>query len=158
MLTWPNTGADPPRQTPNLSKKNEVDVVNSAGRRIARTSRKNAADSVGRGCARWRGNAVEMIEADYRVMPVSVKRYRDGAGIAPLAAIEGLPCIQPVKLLTGKRPAEIPKDWAADAVVSRAYLPLSECIARLQQRSFPKRVGIPRGVRVLVQNGVRLTA
>ena len=142
-----------------MSQKNTVLVLNDQLRPVSRTTRKNANRYVNHGRARWHGNAVQFIENDDRVVSAAAntKRYRDGAGFAVLDAIAGLPCIQPVKLITGKRPAESPPDVPAFSLVSRRYLPIEECgVTGPAYRSFPAVEQLPKNVRVVARDGVYL--
>jgi hypothetical protein len=91
-----------------VSNKRAVRISNSCGR--GWTSRKQADRFVKKGQARWNPDGtLSFIEDDFGHISATRSAARqvftDGTGMATLAAIAGLPVIQPIKLITGHRKA-----------------------------------------------------
>jgi hypothetical protein len=61
---------------------------------------------------------------NHRCIAAAKRRPRliNGDGFASLEAIAGLPCVQPIRLLFGKRPAVPPKDYPEVVEISRRLL------------------------------------
>ena len=110
------------------SKKRAVRFLSEGGT-FGWTSRKAADKDVRRGRARWLSTGVlEYIATDRRVIAASLsavksRQYVNGDGFATFDAIAHLPCIRPIELITGKRPAHPPRDYPT-VELSRKLLPL----------------------------------
>ena len=107
---------------------------------IRYTSRRSADKDVARGVAQWQENSrtremtLIYVSTDRRVIAAAANRarhlprYQNGDGFAALEAIAGLPCIQPIKLLIGHRPASPPRDYPT-VELSRQALILPQPVA-----------------------------
>ena len=91
------------------------------------TSRNKADEMVKRDVARWKGKVCHLILNDYRAISIVATRksHSNGVGFATLQGLAGTPVVaNPIRLLTGKRPTESPRDWPDPVVISRRMLPL----------------------------------
>lgn len=88
------------------------------------TSAEQAHAYVAAGRAEWdRDGVLCFRELDHRCIAAAKSARRkllvNGDGFASLDAIAGLPCIQPQKLLAGRRPSSPPVDYPDPVEISR---------------------------------------
>ena len=94
---------------------------------IGTTSAEQAHSYVEEGRAIWDADGLLVFLAlDRRCIAAarsaSRQHFVNGDGFASIEAIAGLPCIQPQKLLFGRRPSEPPLDYPDPVVISRRRL------------------------------------
>lgn len=90
-----------------MSQKLKIKIVNNE-QGAGWTSARQAERYIRRGIARPMGmirgfHAIEFIQDDHRVISARTKVFSDGAFMATLKMIQGLPVVNPVKLIRGRR-------------------------------------------------------
>jgi len=107
-----------------------VNIINSLGQTIRRTTEKSVRKMLNRGLVRPHGHAYELITDDHRVRENGYAPrpyYTNGIGFATREAIKGIPAVGGkrrnvdgiTRLLTGHRPAEPPRDIEVRLLTSR---------------------------------------
>lgn len=95
---------------------------------IGVTSYLQAHAYIAAGIAEWdHEGLLVFLPTDRRCIAAATSRARrrlvNGDGFASLEAIAGLPCIQPIRLLAGKRPSSPPVDYPQPVELSRSPSP-----------------------------------